>query len=172
MRKLTKKKRSTAHFPRKPVKINNRRERTQRAVKNKKTGEWDLVGIPKDKFLKLIYNCGGLVKYIAAACGVTRKTIYDWKNKYPWVAEAMKDCDEDTVDLAVHNVVKNIRKGKEYSTTWYLDRKGKNRGLSPPKQYIHHDTSDYEDMDDKSLDKSIQEELERINLCQNQQKLT
>jgi len=120
--------------------------------------------IGKKQMIALIKQCFGLVKYIAAACRVSRSTIYNWRDTFPWFAEAMGDWKEDLVDLSVHSLVKNVRKGKEYSTTYSLNCLGRDRGFINTQVIQHQDNRPFEEMKDEQLDKRTAEESDRLAL--------
>lgn len=120
--------------------------------------------LDRENFVEMIIKCGGLVKYIALALRVSRQTIYTWMDIFPWIKDAMKDAREDTLDLTEHVIKKNIRKGKEYTSTWYANTIGRHRGFMP-KQMIIHAKNQFEELDDAGLDKRIKEEQDRLTLC-------
>lgn len=53
---------------------------------------------------------------IAAKIGITATTLYDWKNKYPVISEALKR-GKEVVDVEVENALLKRAMGYEYTET-------------------------------------------------------
>ena len=142
------------------------RPHPKRRQDNRGTPPLSEANIPLDReaMTELTIKCGGLVKYMALALRVSRQTVYTWMDAFPWIKDAMKDAREDTLDLTEHVIVKNIRKGKEYTSTWYANTIGRHRGFLP-KLAIIHSKNQFEELDDGQLDKRIKEEQDRLTVC-------
>ena len=53
---------------------------------------------------------------LAAKIGITATTLYDWKNKYPVISEALKR-GKEVVDVEVENALLKRAMGYEYTET-------------------------------------------------------
>ena len=53
---------------------------------------------------------------LAAKIGITATTLYDWKNKYPVISEALKR-GKEAVDVEVENALLKRAMGYEYTET-------------------------------------------------------
>lgn len=53
---------------------------------------------------------------LAAKIGITATTLYDWKNKYPMISEALKR-GKEVVDVEVENALLKRAMGYEYTET-------------------------------------------------------
>lgn len=68
---------------------------------------------------------------ITQACKIVkidRTTHYDWLDKDATYADAVANIPEMVLDFVEAQLLKNISKGKETSTIFYLKTKGKGRG--------------------------------------------
>ena len=84
----------------------------------------------KERFLKAFdLNCA-IVSPACRAAKVGRSAAYDWRRRDPVFAAAWYEIEEAQVDMVESNLIKNIKKGKEASTIFYLKSKAKNRGYS------------------------------------------
>ena len=65
------------------------------------------------------YARDGLIdEQIAKNMGITATTLYDWKNKFPLISEALKR-GKEVVDIEVENKLLQRAKGYEYIETTY-----------------------------------------------------
>ena len=70
----------------------------------------------------------GIVTTACKNCGCTRDTFYRYCREDKDFNQAVKDIDNVALDFAESQLHKNISKGKETSTIFYLKTKGKKRG--------------------------------------------
>ena len=70
----------------------------------------------------------GVLKTACEATGMCRKTIWEWRKKYPEFDEACHECEEIAVDFVESKLYKLINDGAEASTIFYLKTKGRKRG--------------------------------------------
>ena len=70
----------------------------------------------------------GVLKPACDMTGMCRKTIWEWRKKYPEFDAACHDCEETAVDFVETKLYKLINDGAEASTIFYLKTKGRNRG--------------------------------------------
>ena len=73
----------------------------------------------------------GVLKTACESSGMCRKTIWEWRKKYPEFDEACHECEEVALDFVESSMFKKINKGDKGSETliiFYLKTKGKGRG--------------------------------------------
>ena len=70
----------------------------------------------------------GVLKPACEMTGMCRKTIWEWRKKYPEFDEACHECEETAVDFVETKLYKLINDGAEASTIFYLKTKGRKRG--------------------------------------------
>ena len=73
----------------------------------------------------------GVLKTACEASGMCRKTIWEWRKKYPEFDERCHECEEVALDFVESKMFKKIDKGDKGSESliiFYLKTKGKNRG--------------------------------------------
>lgn len=70
----------------------------------------------------------GVLKPACEMTGMCRKTIWEWRKKYPEFDEACHECEEIAVDFVEARLYKQIQDGSEACTIFYLKTKGKKRG--------------------------------------------
>ena len=79
-------------------------------------------------FLQAYEKSLGVLKTACEATGMCRKTIWEWRKKYPEFDAACHDCEETAVDFVETKLYKLINDGAEASTIFYLKTKGRKRG--------------------------------------------
>ena len=73
----------------------------------------------------------GVLKTACEASGMCRKTIWEWRKKYPEFDERCHECEEVALDFVESKMFKKIDKGDKGSESliiFYLKTKGKGRG--------------------------------------------
>ena len=84
-----------------------------------------------DKFLEAYEKSLGVLKTACEASGMCRKTIWEWRKKYPEFDAACHECEETAIDFVESKMFKKIDrgdKGSESLMIFYLKTKGKHRG--------------------------------------------
>lgn len=84
--------------------------------------------VDAEKVLEVYKNNLGNVSATCEKCGISRRTFYNYIQKYPAFAEEVDFVNERNIDFAESMLLKNIREGKETSLIFYLKTKGKDRG--------------------------------------------
>ena len=82
-------------------------------------------------FLEAYEKSLGVLKPACEATGMCRKTIWEWRKKYPEFDEACHECEETAIDFVESRMFKTIDKGGEGSailSIFYLKTKAKHRG--------------------------------------------
>ena len=93
----------------------------------------------KEDLLKALELCDGLVSVACEEAKVARKSFYNWRNKDKKFAQSVREVAEVVIDAVESQLFKNIRKGREISTIFYLKTKAKHRGYIE-KQEVDHST--------------------------------
>ncbi|QDP64654.1 MAG: hypothetical protein Unbinned4585contig1001_18 [Prokaryotic dsDNA virus sp.] len=78
----------------------------------------------KDSLIK----AGGFVSIACKSLKCTRKTIYNYIDKYPQLKDVVKDIREQYLDVAEAALIKNVKDGKTTDIIFYLKTQGKKRG--------------------------------------------
>ena len=84
-----------------------------------------------DDFLIAYENSLGVLKTACEISGMCRKTIWEWRKKYPEFDAACHECEETAIDFVESKMFKKIDrgdKGSESLMIFYLKTKGKHRG--------------------------------------------
>lgn len=79
-------------------------------------------------FLAAYEKSLGVMKPACEMTNMCRKTIWEWRKKYPEFDEACHECEETAVDFVETKLYKLINDGAEASTIFYLKTKGRKRG--------------------------------------------
>lgn len=82
-------------------------------------------------FLIAYENSLGVLKTACEMSGMCRKTIWEWRKKYPEFDAACHECEETALDFVESKMFKKIDrgdKGSESLIIFYLKTKGKHRG--------------------------------------------
>lgn len=72
----------------------------------------------------------GMVSVAARRLGCTRKTVYNYINRYATVQEALEDARESTTDVAELKLFEAINAGEPWAVQFYLKTQGKTRGYA------------------------------------------
>ena len=91
--------------------------------------------IPMDIIMSAIEECRGLPSFIAKKLGVTRTTIYHWRDNIEAVEEALHDARESCVDTGIAALMKNVVKGKESSIQFLLRNWGRDRDFTDKQEH-------------------------------------
>ena len=84
-----------------------------------------------EDFLVAYEKSLGVLKTACEATNMCRKTIWEWRKKYPEFDEACHECEETAVDFVETSMFKKIDKGGKGSESliiFYLKTKAKHRG--------------------------------------------
>ena len=82
-------------------------------------------------FLQAYEKSLGVLKTACEATGMCRKTIWEWRKKYPEFDDACHECEEVAIDFVESRMFKKIDtggKGSESLIIFYLKTKAKHRG--------------------------------------------
>lgn len=112
----------------------------------------------KKKLIELAYTYAGVIKDIAAACGVTRLSVNNWKNKDPLFKQALEEGNDRLVDLAISGLKSLLKDKSERSVHYTLDRLARDKGFGQLIQI--KDVKKFEDQFDDMSDKELLEYAE------------
>ncbi len=110
-----------------------------------------------DKFkvsqvIAAIQRADGIVAGAARILGCNRDTIDNYIKRYPTVAQAYKEVNETTLDIAEGILVKQWRDdGDKEQLRYYLNAKGKRRGYGVTRSETITDPVDWAKVDDDTL---------------------
>jgi len=96
------------------------------------------VRVTKARIKQALRANGGFISYAAQSLGCNERTVRRAVQKWPDVAEELKDIRESHKDVAEHSLIKQIRKENTKATIFYLRHQGKDRGYGDdPTQHLH-----------------------------------
>ena len=89
----------------------------------------------KDKYTleqvkEAIIKAGGFISIACKSLGCTRKTIYNYLDKYPELKEQVSDIREHYLDIAEASLIQKVKDGKTPELIFYLKTQGKKRGYT------------------------------------------
>lgn len=115
----------------------------------------------KVKLIELAYTYAGVIKDIATACDVDRKTVTRWKNKDPLFKQALEDGNDRLVDLALSGLKHLLEAKAERSVHYTLDRLARDKGFG---QLIRiKDDKKFEDQFEGMSDKELLEYADKAH---------
>lgn len=83
----------------------------------------------KKQFLEILEKTLGNITATASKMGIERKTVYNWKDKDPEFAKAIKEVqEENVVDYVESLMMKKIGEGESNMIMFFLNNKAKHRG--------------------------------------------
>lgn len=81
-----------------------------------------------EKIANALRKNAGFITFTASALGCTRKTIYNYIEKYPELKEVIEDIRESMDDIAEAALIKNIKEGSTQEIIYYHKRRLPHRG--------------------------------------------
>lgn len=99
------------------------------------------MAIDKYKMIDAVLDSGGNLSEAAAEIGCSIQTIYNYRDKYPDVAEAItharEEHDCDLLDTAEKKLKEHLEDGAAWAIKYVLSTKGKVRGYTERKEIEH-----------------------------------
>lgn len=84
---------------------------------------------PTDEVLReLVMAKGGIVTYVAQACGTNPRTVRRWRETNKKVNDMFIEARENVLDMAEAGIIGSIKKGNVASMIWVLKCFGRPRG--------------------------------------------
>ena len=96
--------------------------------------------LKKETFLAALLNSNGNISKACGQTNISRTTIYDWIKKDDGFKDKVFYVNEELLDMAEDQLIKQIREGNLTATIFYLKTKGQARGYIE-KQYVHQTRS-------------------------------
>ena len=81
-----------------------------------------------------ITKAGGFITIACKSLGCTRKTIYNYLEKYPELKEVVADIREHYLDIAEASLIQKVKDGNTPELLFYLKTQGKKRGYVEKQQ--------------------------------------
>ncbi|QDP54441.1 MAG: hypothetical protein GOVbin7581_23 [Prokaryotic dsDNA virus sp.] len=81
-----------------------------------------------------IQKAGGFISIACKSLGCTRKTIYNYIEKYPELKETLLEIRESYLDIAEASLIQKVKKGNTPELLFYLKTIGKARGYIEKQQ--------------------------------------
>jgi len=81
-----------------------------------------------------ITKAGGFISIACKSLGCTRKTIYNYMEKYPEIKEVVSDIREHYLDIAEASLIQKVKDGNTPELLFYLKTIGKTRGYIEKQQ--------------------------------------
>jgi hypothetical protein len=88
----------------------------------------------KEQVIDAIQRSRGFISQAAKILKCTNATIYNYKERYPEVADAIKNERESLLDFAEGKLLENIKKNNMAAIIFFLKTQGKHRGYSEREQ--------------------------------------
>jgi len=95
----------------------------------------------KKDLLEALVKSRGIVTDACLAVNLSRDTFYRWNDEDPEFAKGVELAKESAIDFVEGHLYKNIEKGLEASTIFYMKTRGRARGYAE-KIDINHDGLD------------------------------
>jgi len=90
----------------------------------------------KEQVIEAIKKSRGFISQAAKILKCTSATIYNYKERFPEVEEAIKEERESLLDFAESKLLENINNNDNAAIIFYLKTQGKHRGYSEREQII------------------------------------
>lgn len=84
--------------------------------------------ITNAQIVKVFGKKGGNLSATADALGISRTTLYYWRNSDAELDEMMKEVEEGLIDFSESKLMEAIQDGNLTAIIFHLKTKGKNRG--------------------------------------------
>ncbi len=95
----------------------------------------------KREVIDALVKSKGIVTEACLAVNISRDTYYRWLDTDPVFAKGVEQAKESAIDFVEGQLYKNIEKGLEASTIFYMKTRGRNRGYAE-KIDINHEGID------------------------------
>jgi len=82
----------------------------------------------EDQIKDALTKAGGFISIACKSLNCTRKTIYNYIDKFPDLKDVVKDIREQYLDIAEAALIKNVKDGKSSDIKYFLNTQGKKRG--------------------------------------------
>jgi len=83
-----------------------------------------------EQIKEAITKAGGFISIACKSLNCTRKTIYNYLDKYPELKEQVADIREHYLDIAEASLIQKVKDGNTPELIFYLKTQGKKRGYT------------------------------------------
>lgn len=94
-----------------------------------------------DQVVMAIKDAGGVLSNAAADLGCETKTVYNYRDEFPEVAQAIEDAREnhdcELLDKAERNISEALDAREAWATKYVLSTKGRSRGYTEKTEIEH-----------------------------------
>ena len=90
----------------------------------------------KAEVLAACEGCLGIQANVYRKLKISRRAFFDYRRKWPEIQQAIDDEQEQGLDVAEDKLMQKIQAGNLKAITFYLEKKGAERGWSGGKQQI------------------------------------
>lgn len=97
----------------------------------------------KDKMLKALEECLGIVSTASQRVGISRQTHYRWLEDDPDYKTKVQDIRNSAIDFVESKLFDCIKNEKETSIIFYLKTIGKSRGYIPRQEIDTGDNKEF-----------------------------
>jgi len=112
----------------------------------------------KEQIIAALKEAGGMVYVAARKLGCSARTIYNYRDRYVAVKEAISDERGHFVDTAELGLKRSVLAGNAWAIRFTLETLGKDRGYVKRVE-VENDPIDWDQVPDAILDAYCEEEL-------------
>ncbi len=117
----------------------------------------------KNKFIKALEECKGIVSTACRKIGISRQTYYKWLKNDPDFETLCNDISEEAIDFVESKLLEKIEQGDTTAIIYFLKTKGKKRGWSEKTEAEPQREIRPEQLLPIDLRKKVLENLEKIS---------
>lgn len=89
--------------------------------------------------VEALNQSNGLISLAARRIGCDRATIYNYRKRFPEVAQAITDQREQMTDVAELSLFNQVKNGEAWAVCFYLKTQGKERGYVERQEHTGKD---------------------------------
>jgi hypothetical protein len=93
--------------------------------------------IKKEMLIKALKDCNGLLSFACAKCNFSTSVYYKFLHEDPDFVKQINEIQEAMIDIVENQLYKNIAKGDNVSTIFYLKTKARHRGYAEKVENFH-----------------------------------
>jgi len=82
----------------------------------------------EEQIKEALTKAGGFISIACKSLSCTRRTIYNYIDKFPELKDIVTDIREQYLDIAEAALIKNVKDGKSSDIKYFLNTQGKRRG--------------------------------------------
>lgn len=121
-----------------------KKKTAKKKAAKKKTSAISASKKPRTKYkpeviVEALNQSNGLISLAARRIGCDRMTIYNYRDRFPEVAQAITDQREQMTDVAELSLFNQVKNGEAWAVCFYLKTQGKNRGYVERQEFTGKD---------------------------------